>query len=232
MPAHNTNVRMRMRMRMRHNPPSGGLLGRFYRHNHTFCHLSYKHTCCRRAFLDDFVRSFRFSAPLFVLTTSLTSFGFSSSEALALVSQKKKKYDNPWPYTASTEKIGTKKFATFGPATPLTVTLGAKSGEFRFEPDNLKLTQGKLYALAMDNPSDVPHYFTALDLARSVYTVVVLAGEPPAEFKGQVTDLELKPGAQLVWYFGAMRPGTYDVRCPIKGHEAMAATVTISKPTL
>mmetsp|Transcript_46456 Transcript_46456/g.148313 ORF Transcript_46456/g.148313 Transcript_46456/m.148313 type:complete len:335 (-) Transcript_46456:240-1244(-) len=128
---------------------------------------------------------------------------------------------NPWPYDVSRPKIA-KRLAPFtGKACPdplVQVSLGDAGEGLRFVPDRISLVQGCYTELALSNPSTLEHNFVAPDFAKSVYTVVVLAGSPPAELKGQVGELELKPGASLGWFLVPVKSGDFELKCTVKGH--------------
>ncbi|CAK0847759.1 unnamed protein product, partial [Prorocentrum cordatum] len=129
-------------------------------------------------------------------------------------------YENPWPYDVSRGKIA-KKLAPFtGKGCPadslMTVTMGPSGEGLKFVPETLNMVQGCYYELALNNPSALEHNFVALEFAKSVYTLVILAGAPPAEFKGQAVELELKPGASLGWFLVPVKAGSFDLRCSVK----------------
>ena len=60
----------------------------------------------------------------------------------------------------------------------VSVSLGNAANQFVFEPSTIQLSAGRLTKLKFTNPSNVTHYFTALEFADKVYTVLVLAGDP------------------------------------------------------
>mmetsp|Transcript_28527 Transcript_28527/g.88846 ORF Transcript_28527/g.88846 Transcript_28527/m.88846 type:complete len:230 (-) Transcript_28527:270-959(-) len=128
---------------------------------------------------------------------------------------------NPWPYDISRGKIARKlgPFAAQGCPDPLVkVSLGDTGEGLKFVPDRINLVQGCYTELALSNPSTLEHNFVAPDFAKSVYTVVVLAGSPPAELKGQAIELELKPGASLGWFLVPVKAGDFELRCTVAGH--------------
>eukprot|EP00929_Paragymnodinium_shiwhaense_P105745 TRINITY_DN70809_c0_g1_i1.p1 TRINITY_DN70809_c0_g1~~TRINITY_DN70809_c0_g1_i1.p1 ORF type:complete len:227 (-),score=37.20 TRINITY_DN70809_c0_g1_i1:41-721(-) len=141
--------------------------------------------------------------------------------------------DNPWPYEKSRAKIS-KKLAPFTssacPDPYIKISLGDAADNLRFLPDKINLVQGCYYELALTNPSSMEHNFIAPDFFKSVYTVVVLAGTPPAELKGQVGELELKPGASLGWFLVPMKSGEFELKCTVKGHTegGMVGRVTVA----
>ncbi|MBD2100514.1 plastocyanin/azurin family copper-binding protein [Leptolyngbya sp. FACHB-261] len=101
-------------------------------------------------------------------------------------------------------------------AVSVSVELGKADGALRFSPDTLTFQAGQLYKLALSNPSNQKHYFTAKDFADAVWTRNIKAGG--VEIKGAIHDLELKPGAQAEWSFVPLRSGTYTLRCTVPGH--------------
>lgn len=129
---------------------------------------------------------------------------------------------NPFPYDTSRGKIA-KKLAPFtGSGCPenylVQISLGDSSDGLKFIPDKINLVQGCYTELALSNPSSLEHNFVAPDFTKSVYTVVILAGSPPAELKGQAVELELKPGASLGWFLVPVKAGDFELRCTVKGH--------------
>lgn len=62
-----------------------------------------------------------------------------------------------------------------------------------------------LTKLHLVNPSKANHYFTALEFADKVYTVLVLVGDPEVEVKGKVQvggRLSLQGERGKVWWVG------------------------------
>ncbi|OBQ11559.1 MAG: biphenyl 2,3-dioxygenase [Anabaena sp. LE011-02] len=102
------------------------------------------------------------------------------------------------------------------PPIEITVSLGNVANELKFEPNHLEFTSGKRYNLKLNNPSSQKHYFTAKDFADAIWTQKVEAGN--VEIKGNIHELELKPGAEAEWVFVPMKPGKYALGCTIAGH--------------
>ena len=102
------------------------------------------------------------------------------------------------------------------PPSEITVSLGNAAGELKFEPNFLEFQSGKLYKLVLTNPSPVNHYFTSKDFADAIWTQKVEAGN--VEIKGNIHELELKPGAEAEWVFVPLKTGKYNLRCTIPGH--------------
>ncbi|KAG2445077.1 hypothetical protein HYH02_008944 [Chlamydomonas schloesseri] len=113
----------------------------------------------------------------------------------------------------------------------VSMTLGSTDGKYVFQPNTLELTQGKIYKLKLNNPSTSTHYFTALEFASKIYTVLVLAGDPPAEVKGAISEVALKAGGSATWVLMPLKPGKYPLRCTVKGHTegGMVGTIIVSK---
>jgi uncharacterized cupredoxin-like copper-binding protein len=107
-------------------------------------------------------------------------------------------------------------------AAEITVNLGNSANELKFEPNHLELVAGKRYNLRLTNPSQQKHYFTAKDFADGIWTQKVEAGK--VEIKGAIHEVELKPGAEAEWVFVPLKPGTYNLRCPIAGHTEAGMT--------
>lgn len=141
--------------------------------------------------------------------------------SMPLISEKAWADGNPFPYDVSRGKIA-KKLAPFAgqgcPDPLIQVSLGDSSEGLRFYPDRINMVQGCYVELALSNPSKLEHNFVAPDFAKSVYTVVILAGSPPAELKGQAVELELKPGASLGWFLVPVKAGEFELRCTVAGH--------------
>ena len=102
------------------------------------------------------------------------------------------------------------------PAIEITVSLGNVGNELKFEPNHLEFIPGNRYNLKLSNPSPQKHYFTAKDFADATWTQKVEAGN--VEIKGNIHELELKPGAEAEWVFGPRKSGKYALRCTIAGH--------------
>ncbi|WP_371416120.1 cupredoxin domain-containing protein [Aphanizomenon sp. UHCC 0183] len=102
------------------------------------------------------------------------------------------------------------------PPIEIKVSLGNVVNELKFEPNHLEFTSGKRYNLKLSNPSSQKHYFTAKDFADAIWTQKVEAGN--VEIKGNIHELELKPGAKAEWVFVPMKPGKYALGCTIAGH--------------
>ncbi|CAE8584477.1 unnamed protein product [Polarella glacialis] len=143
--------------------------------------------------------------------------------------------DNPFPYDVSRAKIA-KKLGPFTgqdkgcPDPFVQVSLGDSGDGMRFVPDQINLVQGCYVELALTNPSSMEHNFVAPDFAKSVYSVVVLAGSPPAELKGQINELELKAGASLGWFLVPVKAGDFELKCTVKGHTeaGMVGRITVA----
>ncbi|MDB9484729.1 cupredoxin domain-containing protein, partial [Dolichospermum circinale CS-537/05] len=99
------------------------------------------------------------------------------------------------------------------PVTEITVSLSNTANELKFEPNYLELIPGKRYNLKLNNPSSQKHYFTAKDFADGIWTQKVEAGK--VEIKGNIHELELKPGAEAEWVFVPIKSGKYALRCTI-----------------
>jgi uncharacterized cupredoxin-like copper-binding protein len=102
------------------------------------------------------------------------------------------------------------------PVIEVKVSLGNTANELKFEPNYLEFTPGKRYNLKLNNPSSQKHYFTAKDFADVIWTQKVEAGK--VEIKGNIHELELKPGAEAEWVFVPIKSGKYALRCTIAGH--------------
>lgn len=102
------------------------------------------------------------------------------------------------------------------PPIEITVSLGNAANELKFEPNRLEFAVGKRYNLKLNNPSSQKHYFTAKDFADAIWTQKVEVGN--VEIKGNIRELELKPGAETEWVFIPIKPGKYPLRCIIPGH--------------
>lgn len=113
-------------------------------------------------------------------------------------------------------------------ATEIKVELGSTTGDLKFFPSQLAFMAGKRYKLVLSNPSSQKHYFTAKDFADAIWTQKVDAGN--VEIKGNIRELELRPGTQAEWVFVTLRPGTYPLRCVIPGHTeaGMVGTIKIT----
>jgi uncharacterized cupredoxin-like copper-binding protein len=107
-------------------------------------------------------------------------------------------------------------------AIEITVSLGNSANELKFEPNHLELVEGKRYNLRLTNPSQQKHYFTAKDFADGIWTQKVEAGK--VEIKGAIHEVELKPGAEAEWVFVPLKPGSYNLHCPIPGHTEAGMT--------
>jgi uncharacterized cupredoxin-like copper-binding protein len=102
------------------------------------------------------------------------------------------------------------------PAIEVSISLSNATNELKFLPDRLKFEAGKHYKLVLTNPSSVKHYFTAKDFADAIWTQKVDAGN--VEVKGNIRELELRPGTKAEWVFVAIKPGNFPLRCTVPGH--------------
>lgn len=102
------------------------------------------------------------------------------------------------------------------PPIEVKISLGTSDNELKYLPEQLEFVAGKRYKLLLNNPSPQKHYFTAKDFADASWTQKVESGL--MEVKGAIHELELKPGGEAEWVFIPMKPGTYQVHCPIPGH--------------
>lgn len=116
------------------------------------------------------------------------------------------------------------------PAIEVTVSLGNSANELKFFPNQLEFVVGQRYKLLLDNPSPQKHYFTAKDFADASWTQKVESGK--LEVKGAIHELELKPGGEAEWVLVPMKPGTYELHCPIPGHTeaGMIGKIAIAAP--
>lgn len=104
----------------------------------------------------------------------------------------------------------------------ISVTLGNKEEELKFVPNQIELENGKRYNLILTNPSSQKHYFTAKDFTDAIWTQKVQVGA--VEIKGNIRELELKPGGKAEWVFVALKSGKYSLRCIIPGHTEAGMT--------
>lgn len=96
------------------------------------------------------------------------------------------------------------------------IELGTADNQLVFVPKELSFRNGSLYRLRLSNPSQLKHYFSAKDFADAVWTRKLdVAG---VEIKGQIRELELKPGALVEWQFIPLKSGVYSLVCTIPGH--------------
>ncbi len=96
------------------------------------------------------------------------------------------------------------------------IQLGTADSQLVFVPKELSFRNGSLYRLHLSNPSQLKHYFTAKDFADAVWTrKLEVAG---VEIKGQIREIELKPGASVEWQFIPLKSGVYSLICTIPGH--------------
>ncbi|MGQ9837081.1 MAG: plastocyanin/azurin family copper-binding protein [Cyanobacteriota bacterium] len=108
------------------------------------------------------------------------------------------------------------------------IQLGTADSQLVFVPKELTFHNGSLYRLHLSNPSQLKHYFTAKDFADAIWTrKLEVAG---VEIKGQVREIELKPGASVEWQFIPLKSGIYSLVCTIPGHAeaGMLGHITIT----
>lgn len=119
------------------------------------------------------------------------------------------------------------------------VDLGTVEGAHKFEPSNLTFETGKLYKLVLTNPSKSKHYFTSPGFAARVFTrkvQVVTSAGALAEIKGNISEIEVYPGATAEWWFVPMATGNFnDLHCHIKdadgethAKKGMTGSITIN----
>ena len=109
----------------------------------------------------------------------------------------------------------------------MSIALGNAQNGLMFSPARMTFDAGKLYKLVLKNPSKSKHYFSAIRFASAVWTRKVETGKE--EVKGNVSEIELKPGGKAEWFFVPVQAGTYKLKCTIKGHAAggMVGELTI-----
>ena len=117
------------------------------------------------------------------------------------------------------------------------VSLGNADEEMKFIPDTLSFERGKYYKLVLHNPSSDDHYFTSDAFTTRIFTrkveVADSSGKTVTEIHGAVSDIEVKPGATVEWYFYPMTKGNnLKLYCHKDGHEqqGMVGTINISGP--
>ncbi len=109
------------------------------------------------------------------------------------------------------------------PPVELRVQLGDEKGSRRFLPDKIELETGKLYRLIFTNPSPEKHYFSSDAFSQAVFTRKVQVngpdGNPLAEVKGSIREIEVYPKASAEWWFVPVKTGRFtDLKCTIPGH--------------
>ena len=107
-------------------------------------------------------------------------------------------------------------------AVEVVVELGTKDGKRVFSPSSLTFEAGKLYKLVLKNLSGEDHYFSSPPFGAAVWSRKVEAGK--AEVKGNIREIEVKPGGEAEWYFVPVQAGTFDLQCTIPGHAAAGMT--------
>jgi uncharacterized cupredoxin-like copper-binding protein len=95
--------------------------------------------------------------------------------------------------------------------------------EFRFEPAQIRLRAAQSVHLVIVNEGHEAHEFTSTLLANPL--VRVLAAAKPAEYR-EAASFKIPPGRSVEITLLAP-PGVYAFYCKIKGHSAMAGTITI-----
>jgi len=91
------------------------------------------------------------------------------------------------------------------------VELGTGEGKNRFTPDNFEFQAGKLYKIVIKNNSEKKHYFSSQKFAASSWTRKVEDGG--MEIKGQIREIEVKPGGEAAWFVVPVAAGTFDLEC-------------------
>ena len=95
--------------------------------------------------------------------------------------------------------------------------------EFRFEPAQIRLRAAQPAHLVIVNEGREAHEFTSTLLANPL--VRVLAAAKPAEYR-EAASFKVPPGRSVEITLLAP-PGVYAFYCKIKGHSAMAGTITV-----
>ena len=114
----------------------------------------------------------------------------------------------------------------------ITVVMGDKDNAMMFYPSKLEFETGKLYKLVLENKGLVKHYFTSHGMSAAVFTRKVqvnnASGDPVAEVKGTVREIEVFPGFEAEWWFVPVKAGTFDdLSCSIAGHTEAGMKGTI-----
>jgi uncharacterized cupredoxin-like copper-binding protein len=118
-------------------------------------------------------------------------------------------------------------------AIEVNISVGTEDGQMKFIPDTLTFERGNYYKLVITNPSSEDHYFTSDAFATHVFTrkveVMDKHGKTIAEIHGAISDIELKPGASVEWFFFPMTKGkNLKLFCHKKGHEAQGMVGSIN----
>ena len=95
--------------------------------------------------------------------------------------------------------------------------------EFRFEPAEIRLRAAKPAHLVIVNEGREPHEFTSTLLGNPL--VRTLAAAKPEEYR-EAASFKIPPGHSVEITLLAP-PGVYVFYCKIKGHSAMAGTITV-----
>ena len=116
----------------------------------------------------------------------------------------------------------------------LRIQLGDEKDSLVFVPKTFQLKTGNLYRLLLVNTSPQKHYFSSDEMSRAVFTRKVQIngsdGNPIAEVKGTIREIEVYPQGTAEWWFVPVKAGTFtDLKCTISGHaeRGMVGTVVI-----
>jgi uncharacterized cupredoxin-like copper-binding protein len=117
-------------------------------------------------------------------------------------------------------------------AIEINISVGTEDGQMKFIPDTLTFERGNYYKLVITNPSSDDHYFTSDAFATHIFTrkveVMDKHGKTIAEIHGAISDIELKPGARVEWFFFPMTKGkNLKLFCHKKDHEAQGMVGSI-----
>lgn len=111
------------------------------------------------------------------------------------------------------------------------VQLSNSQDEPVFIPNQLEFTTGQLYRLVLHNAGSHTHHFSSPGFSRSVFThklQVVSDGAVLVEFKGEVREIEIHPGATAEWWLVPIKPAHLDdLSCDRPGHEQEGMTGSI-----
>lgn len=101
--------------------------------------------------------------------------------------------------------------------------LGGEDNQMAFFPGEIVLDKGESYRLVMTNRGPVVHEFASPTFKDHIETdkveVFDAQGNEVAYVVGSVREIELQPGARVVWSFTAVKAAEQiDMLCELPGH--------------
>ena len=114
----------------------------------------------------------------------------------------------------------------------VTVEMGTNSGGMYFKPNRLEFKTGQAYKIVLKNVDKIKHEVEAHEFAEKLFTrkieVKNASGGLLAEIKGNISEIEIGPMAEVEWYVVPVQTGSrLEMVCALPGHKEAGMFGTI-----